>query len=26
MRVKNLKKNFFGIEYLETFVHIMNVP
>ena len=25
MHVKNLKKNFFGIEFLETFLHIMDV-
>ena len=26
MHVKNFKKNFFGIEFLETFMHIMNAP
>ena len=25
MHVKKLKKNFFSIEFLETFMHIMNV-
>jgi hypothetical protein len=25
MHVKNFKKNFFGIEFLETFMHIMDV-
>ncbi len=24
MHVKNLKKNFFSIEFLETFMHIMD--
>tara|TARA_B100002019_G_scaffold134432_1_gene115685 strand:- start:1713 stop:1853 length:141 start_codon:yes stop_codon:yes gene_type:complete len=24
MHVKNFKKNFFGIEFLETFMHIMD--